>query len=88
MLEAIYDMVIHEGLVMGGSTGINVAGAIKIAKDMGPGHTIVTVLADYGSRYASKIFNPEFLRSSNRFWFQPVNWDYVIGFRCAREVIP
>ena len=65
MLEAIYDMVIHEGLVMGGSTGINVAGAIKIAKDMGPGHTIVTVLADYGSRYASKIFNPEFLRSKD-----------------------
>jgi len=65
MLEAIYDMVIHEGLVMGGSTGINVAGAIKIAKDMGPGHTIVTVLADYGSRYASKIFNPEFLRAKD-----------------------
>ncbi len=65
MLDVIYDMVIHEGLVMGGSTGINVAGAIKIAKDMGPGHTIVTVLADYGSRYASKIFNPEFLRAKD-----------------------
>ena len=47
---------------MGGSTGINVAGAIRLAKDMGPGHTIVTVLADYGSRYQSKLFNPQFLR--------------------------
>ena len=47
---------------MGGSTGINVAGAIRMAKDMGPGHTIVTVLCDYGNRYQSKLFNPEFLR--------------------------
>jgi len=62
MLLAIYDMVEHEGLVMGGSTGINVAGAIRMAKDMGPGHTIVTVLCDHGSRYQSKIFNPAFLR--------------------------
>ncbi|MDP6352731.1 MAG: cysteine synthase A [Alphaproteobacteria bacterium] len=65
MLEVIFDLVVHEGLVMGGSTGINVAGAIKLAKRMGPGHTIVTVLADYGSRYASKIFNPEFLRAKD-----------------------
>jgi len=62
MLLAIYDMVEHEGLVMGGSTGVNVAGAIRMAKDMGPGHTIVTVLCDHGSRYQSKIFNPAFLR--------------------------
>jgi cysteine synthase A len=62
MLLAIYDLVEHEGLVMGGSTGINVAGAIRLAKDMGPGHTIVTVLCDFGSRYQSKIFNPAFLR--------------------------
>ncbi len=55
----------HEGLCMGGSTGINVAGAIRLAKEMGPGHTIVTVLADYGTRYQSKLFNPEFLRSKN-----------------------
>ena len=48
---------------MGGSTGINVAGAIRMAKEMGKGHTIVTVLCDYGSRYQSKLFNPEFLRS-------------------------
>ena len=47
---------------MGGSTGINVAGAIRMAKDLGPGHTIVTILADYGTRYQSKLFNPEFLQ--------------------------
>lgn len=62
MLLAIYDLVEFEGLVMGGSTGINVAGAIRLAKDLGPGHTIVTVLCDHGQRYQSKIFNPEFLR--------------------------
>ncbi len=62
MLNVIYDMVEHEGLVMGGSTGVNVAGAIRMAKDMGPGHTIVTILCDQGSRYQSKIFNPEFLK--------------------------
>ena len=61
MMLAIFDMVEHEGLVMGGSTGINVAGAIRMAKDLGPGHTIVTVLCDQGSRYQSKIFNPAFL---------------------------
>ena len=64
-LDVVFNMVIDEGLVMGGSTGINVAGAVKMAKAMGPGHTIVTVLCDYGSRYASKLFNPEFLRSKN-----------------------
>ncbi len=62
MLLAIYDLVAHEGLVMGGSTGINVAGAIRMARDLGPGHTIVTILCDQGARYQSKIFNPEFLR--------------------------
>jgi cysteine synthase len=61
----IFDLIEHEGLCMGGSTGINVAGAIRLAKDMGPGHTIVTVLADYGTRYQSKLFNPEFLRAKN-----------------------
>ena len=65
MLLAIYDMVEHEGLVMGGSTGVNVAGAIRMARDLGPGHTIVTVLCDHGSRYQSKIYNPEFLREKN-----------------------
>jgi cysteine synthase A len=62
MLETIYDLVEHEGLVMGGSTGVNVAGAIRMAKDMGPGHTIVTVLCDHGQRYQSKIFDPIFLK--------------------------
>jgi cysteine synthase len=58
----IFDLAEHEGLCMGGSTGINVAGAIRMARDMGPGHTIVTILADGGSRYLSKLFNPRFLR--------------------------
>jgi cysteine synthase A len=58
----IFDLLEHEGLCMGGSTGINLAGAIRLAKDMGPGHTIVTILADYGTRYQSKLFNPAFLR--------------------------
>jgi cysteine synthase A len=59
----IFDLLEHEGLCLGGSSGINVAGAIRLAKDLGPGHTIVTVLADYGSRYQSKLFDPAFLRS-------------------------
>src|SRR6202008_1296837 len=59
----IFDLLEHEGLCLGGSSGINVGGAIRLAKEMGPGHTIVTVLADYGTRYQSKLFNPEFLRS-------------------------
>jgi cysteine synthase len=58
----IFDLLEHEGLCMGGSTGINVAGAIRLAKEMGPGHIIVTILADYGTRYQSKLFNPQFLR--------------------------
>ena len=61
MLLAIFDLLEFEGLVMGGSTGINVAGAIRMAKDLGPGHTIVTILCDHGQRYQSKIFNPAFL---------------------------
>lgn len=61
-LLVIFDLLKHEGLLMGGSTGINVAGAIKLAKKLGPGCTIVTILCDYGSRYASKIFNPSFLK--------------------------
>jgi len=61
-LPIIFDLVEHEGLCLGGSTGINVAGAIRMAREMGPGHTIVTVLCDYGNRYQSKLFNPDFLR--------------------------
>jgi cysteine synthase A len=61
----IFDLLEHEGLCLGGSTGINVAGAIRLAKEFGPGHTIVTILCDYGSRYQSKLFNPDFMRSKN-----------------------
>jgi cysteine synthase A len=64
-LPLIFDLLEHEGQCLGGSSGINVAGAIRLAKDLGPGHTIVTVLADYGTRYQSKLFNPEFLRSKS-----------------------
>ena len=61
----IFDLLEHEGLCLGGSSGINVAGAIRLAKELGPGHTIVTVLADFGTRYQSKLFDPEFLRAKN-----------------------
>jgi cysteine synthase A len=61
----VFELVRHEGFVMGGSTGVNVAGAIRMARELGPGHTIVTVLCDYGNRYASKLFNPGFLRSKD-----------------------
>ncbi|MEQ1953638.1 cysteine synthase A [Mesorhizobium sp. CN2-181] len=64
-LPIIFDLVQEEGLCLGGSTGINIAGAIRLARDLGPGHTIVTVLCDYGTRYQSKLFNPEFLRTKN-----------------------
>jgi cysteine synthase len=59
----VFDLLEHEGLCLGGSSGINVAGAIRMAREMGPGHTIVTILCDYGTRYQSKLFNPAFLRS-------------------------
>ncbi|MCA1297456.1 cysteine synthase A [Stappia indica] len=62
-LPVVFDLLEHEGLCMGASTGVNVAGAIRMARDLGPGHTIVTILCDYGTRYQSKLFNPEFLRS-------------------------
>ena len=62
-LGYIYDVLIHEGLSVGTSAGINIAAAVRVAKAMGPGHTVVTILADGGSRYQSKLFNPEFLRS-------------------------
>ena len=64
-LPVVFDLLSEEGLCLGGSSGVNVAGAIKMAKAMGPGHTIVTILADGGSRYQSKLFNPDFLRSKN-----------------------
>ena len=61
-LPIVFDLLTHEGMCLGGSSGINVAGAIRLAQDMGPGHTIVTILCDYGTRYQSKLFNPDFLR--------------------------
>jgi cysteine synthase A len=64
-VPVVFDLLEHEGLLMGTSTGVNVAGAIRLARQMGPGHTIVTILADGGQRYASRLFNPEFLRSKN-----------------------
>jgi cysteine synthase A len=57
--------VVQEGLLLGGSSGINIAGAIRLGRDLGPGHTIVTLLCDSGARYASKLFNADFLRSKN-----------------------
>ena len=64
-MPLVYDLLEHEGLCMGASTGVNVAGAMRMARDLGPGHTIVTILCDYGTRYQSKIFNPAFLRSKD-----------------------
>ena len=64
-LPIVFDLLQDEGLCLGGSSGINIAGAIRMAKELGPGHTIVTILCDYGTRYQSKVFNPEFLRSKD-----------------------
>lgn len=64
-VPVVFDLLAQEGLCLGGSSGVNVAGAIRLAKELGPGHTIVTILADGGSRYQSKLFNPAFLRSKN-----------------------
>jgi cysteine synthase A len=64
-VPVIYELLEHEGLCLGGSTGINIAGAIRLAKQLGPGKTIVTILADSGNRYQSKLFNPDFMRSKN-----------------------
>lgn len=64
-LPILFDLLEHEGLCLGGSSGINIAGAIRMARDMGPGKTIVTILCDSGTRYQSKLWNPEFLRSKN-----------------------
>ncbi|MFN3835184.1 MAG: cysteine synthase A [Glycocaulis sp.] len=61
-LHVLYDLIQHEGLCLGGSAGINIAGAIRLARKMGPGHTIVTMLCDHGARYQSKLYNPDFLR--------------------------
>ncbi|MFL4471228.1 cysteine synthase A [Tateyamaria armeniaca] len=60
--EIVFDLMADEGLCMGGSTGVNIAGAMRLARDLGPGHTIVTILCDFGTRYQSKLFNPDFLK--------------------------
>ena len=65
LIPYVFDLLEHEGLCVGSSSGINVAGAVRLARELGPGKTIVTILADYGTRYQSKLFNPEFLRSKN-----------------------
>jgi len=62
-LEVVFGLLREEGLCMGPSTGINVAGAVRMARDLGPGHVLVTILCDYGTRYQSKLFDPDFLRS-------------------------
>ena len=64
-LPIVFDLLEHEGLCLGASSGVNVAGAMRLARDLGPGHTIVTVLCDYGTRYQSKLFNPDFLREKD-----------------------
>lgn len=64
-LPIVFNLIEEEGLCLGGSSGVNIGGAIRMAKDMGPGHTIVTILCDHGSRYQSKLFNPDFLREKN-----------------------
>ena len=64
-LPIVFDLMESEGLCLGGSSGINIAGAVRMARDLGPGHTIVTILCDYGTRYQAKLFNPEFLRSKD-----------------------
>jgi cysteine synthase len=74
ILPVLFDLVREEGLILGGSTGVNICGALKAAKELGPGHTIVTILADYGTRYMSKLFNPAFLRERNLptpSWLEP-----------------
>ncbi len=64
-LPIVFDLLKEEGLCLGGSSGINIAGAIRLARDLGPGHTIVTILCDYGTRYQTKLFNPAFLKEKN-----------------------
>lgn len=64
-LPYLFDLLQHEGLCLGGSSAINIAGAVKLAEELGPGHTIVTILCDYGNRYQSKLFNPVFLRNKD-----------------------
>src|SRR5690606_34931491 len=90
-LPIVFDLLSKEGLCVGGSSGINVAGAIRLAKEMGPGHTIVTILADGGARYQSKLFNPEFLRSKNLpvpAWLDRYRNFLAYASRACREMKP
>ena len=64
-LPVVFDLLKEEGLCLGASSGVNVAGAIRMAKEMGRGHTIVTILCDFGTKYQTKLFNPAFLREKN-----------------------
>jgi cysteine synthase A len=64
-LPYVFDLLEHEGLCLGGSSAINIAGAVRMARDLGPGKTIVTMLCDYGNRYQSKMFNPAFLKAKD-----------------------
>jgi cysteine synthase A len=85
-LPIVFDLLKSEGLCLGGSSGINVAGAIRLAKDLGPGHTVVTILADSGTRYQSKLFNPAFLKEKGLpFWAIMLveGVSYCQGPRCA-----
>jgi cysteine synthase A len=82
-VQIVLDLIGEEGLCLGGSSGINIAGAIRMAKEMGPGHTIVTILCDYGNRYQSKLFNPEFLRSKGLptpAWLEPQEPQFDMPF--------
>jgi cysteine synthase len=82
-VRIVIDLVGEEGLCLGGSSGINIAGAIRMAKEMGPGHTIVTILCDYGNRYQSKLFNPDFLRSKGLptpSWLEPHSPEFDVPF--------
>ena len=82
-VQIVLDLIGEEGLCLGGSSGINIAGAIRMAKEMGPGHTIVTILCDYGNRYQSKLFNPEFLRSKGLptpAWLEPYPPQFDVPF--------
>ncbi|WP_375769710.1 cysteine synthase A [Archangium gephyra] len=84
-LPLLFDLLEHEGLCLGASSAINIAGAIRLARELGPGHTIVTVLCDSGNRYASKLFNPSFLRSKGL----PVpRWLEERGPDSARSLLP
>ena len=64
-LRIVFDLVAEEGLCVGASSGLNIAGAIRLARELGPGHTVVTILCDYGTRYQSRLFNPAFLQSKS-----------------------